>query len=99
MQKIGFQTTKTNETPAKNWNMPFDVVVSRYQVGAYSIYYVFDKDDYQDSSSQPVSRVIVSVWYDEVRHLHKQSLADAVVWVVLTVSVAAEPGQSSAMRT
>ena len=27
MQKIGFQTTKTNETPAKNWNMPFDVVV------------------------------------------------------------------------
>ena len=28
MQKIGFQTTKTNETPAKNWNMPFDVVVS-----------------------------------------------------------------------
>ena len=29
MQKIGFQTTKTNETPAKNWNMPFDVVVMR----------------------------------------------------------------------
>ena len=27
MQKIGFQTTKTNETPAKNWNMTFDVVV------------------------------------------------------------------------
>ena len=29
MQKNGFQTTKTNETPAKNWNMPFDVVVTQ----------------------------------------------------------------------
>ena len=63
----------------------------------YIIY--FDKEDYQDSLSQPVSRVIVSVWYDKVCHLHEQSLADAVVWVVLTVGVAAEPGQSSAMRS
>ena len=47
----------------------------------------------------PVSRVIVSVWDDEVGHLHEQSLADAVVRVVLTVCVASEPGQSSAMRS
>ena len=28
---------------------------------AYYIYFIFDEDDKQDSSSQPVSRVIVSV--------------------------------------
>ena len=65
------------------------------------IFYILflKKDDYEDSLSQPVSRVIVSVWYDEIRHLHEQSLADAVVWVVLTVGVASEPGQSSAMKS
>ena len=32
MQKIGSQTTKTNETPAKNWDMPFDVVVMKRKI-------------------------------------------------------------------
>ena len=27
MQKIRIEITKTNKTPAKNWNIPFDVVV------------------------------------------------------------------------
>ena len=42
-------------------NQKINRLLSRNQVGAYFIYYIFDKDDYQDSSSQPVSRVIVSV--------------------------------------
>ena len=34
MQKIRIEITKTKKTPAKNWNIPFDVVVAEHAVQA-----------------------------------------------------------------
>lgn len=45
-----------------------------------------------DFFDSPVTGVIVAVRYEQVSHLHEEPLADAVVWVVLTVRVTAKPG-------
>ena len=39
----------------------------------------------------PVSRLVVPLGDEQVGHLHEEPLADAVVWIVLTVRVAPKP--------
>ena len=41
MQKIRIEITKTNKTPAKNWNIPFDVVVLSDNVKK-KLFFLFD---------------------------------------------------------
>ena len=60
MQKIGFQTKRTNETPAKNRNMPFDVVVRDWFVNLDNkqelTFVKFDVESFYPSISEELVR-------------------------------------------